>query len=358
MNLSIGIVGLPNAGKSTLFNALTKKKVPAENFPFCTIDPSVGVVIVPDTRLEALSKLSHSKKTIPAAVQFVDIAGLVRGASNGEGLGNAFLSHIREVDAIAHVVRAYHHNDIIHVEGAPSPVRDIGIINAELALADIQIAQKRLDKLASDVRAGKKEAIVEKDILEKTVTILSSGDLLHDTDISTEERALYNGLGFLTHKPTLLVANISSNTNNDLLNELRKYATEKNIPCVVVDVANEQELSEIEEQKETLRKELGIEGDGVDTLITEAYRILKLQTYFTTGEDETRAWTYLAGSTAPQAGRAIHTDFEKKFIRAEVVACADLLASHGYSGARAQGKVRVEGKEYIVTDGDVIEFRV
>ena len=358
MSVSIGIVGLPNTGKSTLFNALTKKGVPAENFPFCTIDPSVGVVAVPDGRLEKLSAISKSKKILPAAIEFVDIAGLVKGAAEGEGLGNAFLSHIREVDAILHMVRAFKNKDILHVDGEPSPLRDIETINTELILSDLQGVEKRLQKIESDVKKGNKDAIFEKEVLSKVHTLLQEGKVLAHESLDEKEVALLKQLGLLTIKPVLYCANISTGTGLEMVQEVQDYAKKTGMQSVVVDVRNEQEIQDMGDEGKNLKVELGIEGDGVDMLIVQAYKLLNLMTYFTTGEEETRAWTIPVGSTAPRAGRAIHTDFEQRFIRAEVVAYADLIDAGTYAEARTKGKVRTEGKEYIVQDGDVIIFKV
>ncbi len=362
--LSIGIVGLPNVGKSTLFNALTKKSVPAENFPFCTIDPSVGVVAVPDARLDALAEFSHSAKKVPAAVEFVDIAGLVKGASEGEGLGNQFLSHIRETDAIAQVVRIFDNTNIIHVEGDCDPLRDIEMINLELILADMQTVEKRLGTLERDVRAGKKEAIAEQAAAEKINKILEAGGLARTADLSDEETIAARALHLLTMKPMLFVLNREAGGHN--LDEMQKderwiklmeFFEQTGMKYVTVDANIENELKELhQDDKEEFRREYGVFDDGVNDLIRAGYDLLGLISFFTTGEDETRGWTIKRGSTAPEAGAAIHTDFRDKFIRAEVIATQTLLEAGSYAEARKQGKVRTEGKEYIVQDGDVIEF--
>ncbi len=365
MNLKIGIVGLPNVGKSTLFNALTKKAVPAENYPFCTIDPSVGIVPVPDERLDKLAELSQSAKKIPAVVEFVDIAGLVKGAADGEGLGNKFLSNIREVDAILQVVRIFEDDKIIHVHGAIDPLSDIETINAELILADLETVTKRLGNLVRDVKRNVKEAIVEHELLERVKGVLESGGLAQETDISEGEEKVLKSVHLLTPKPMMFVLNKKGGAQNldevtdERWNNLIAYMEKYNHVCVLVDARIEHELKDFEgEEKEMFRQELGGENDGTNDLIKAGYKLLGLETYFTTGETETRAWTIKKESTAPVAGAAIHSDFEDKFIRAEVIKSSDLLEIGSYAKAREKGVLRTEGKEYIVQDGDVIEFRV
>ena len=333
MSLSIGIVGLPNVGKSTLFNALTKKSVPAENYPFCTIDPSVGIVPVPDERLEKLGAMSQSVKIVPAVVEFVDIAGIVKGASTGEGLGNKFLSNIREVDAIAEMVRTFKDEDIIHVAGKVDPLSDIDVINLELVLADDETISKRLGNLARDVKRGDKAAVAEEAALKKIDEALKQGKLANTVVLTEEEKKIVKSMHLLTMKPILYILNTSAATDN----VADEVAT--NLPGAFVKVDP-------------------VFGTGLDDLIKESYKLLDLITYFTTGETETRAWTTKRGSTAPEAGTAIHNDFKDKFIRAEVIESNKLLEAGSYAAAREKGWARTEGKEYIVKDGDVIEFRV
>lgn len=364
MSLSIGIVGLPNVGKSTLFNALTKKGVPAENYPFCTIDPSVGVVAVPDFRLNRLSEMSHSAKTIPAAVEFVDIAGLVKGASEGEGLGNQFLSHIREVDAIAEVVRMFDDSDIHHVDGEIDPLRDIEVIDLELVLADLQTASKALERAERDAKGGDKEITALRDVLRKVVPALESGKSARTVTLNEDESNALKSLHLLTQKPVLYILNKKSGALNvdaeagERWRTLEQFLENSKASWVFVDAGVERELSDVhDDERADFRRELGVADDGVDSLIKAGYSMLDLISFFTTGEDETRAWTIKRGSTAPEAGAAIHTDFRDKFIRADVIMWDKLLEVGSYAKAREQGLLRSEGREYVVQDGDVMEFK-
>jgi len=363
MSLSVGIVGLPNVGKSTLFNALTKNSVPMENYPFCTIDPSVGVVAVPDGRLATLASLSGSEEILPAIVEFVDIAGLVKGASAGEGLGNKFLANIRETDMIAEVVRIFEDGDIHHVSGGVDPLGDIEVINLELILADGETVGKRLNNLERDVKRGDKVAVAEKAVIEKLISHLSAGLLANSLELTADEKKLVKGLHLLTMKPFLYVCNKKQDSFNldehsdDRWQELMEYFEKTGAEYVVVDAGMEHELKDLsDDEKNEFRREYGAQGSGVEALIRACYHRLGLMSYFTTGEKETRAWTVPIGSTGPEAGAAIHSDFQTKYIRAQVVTFDDLVAAGSKATARDQGKLRTEGKEYIVQDGDVIEF--
>lgn len=365
MSLSVGIVGLPNVGKSTLFTALTKNEVLIANYPFATIDPAVGVVMVPDARLETLSKISGSEKIIPAVVEFVDIAGLVKGASDGEGLGNKFLANIRETDMIAEVVRIFEDSDIHHVTGGVDPLGDIETINLELIMADAETVSKRLGNLERDVRRGDKTAIIEKAALEKLILHLQAGHLANNLALTDDEQKVVKGLHLLTMKPFLYVCNKKQDAfnlddqNDERWQELLEFFETTGSGYVVVDAGMEHELKDLsDEEKNDFRREYGAQNSGVESLIRACYERLGLMSYFTTGEVETRAWTVPIGATGPEAGAAIHTDFKDKYIRAQVVSFADLVAAGSKAAARDQGKLRTEGKGYIVQDGDVIEFMV
>lgn len=364
MSLSIGIVGLPNVGKSTLFSALTKKQVLIANYPFATIDPSVGVVAVPDHRLDALSKMSNTQKIVPAIVEFVDIAGLVKGASEGEGLGNQFLQNIRECDAIAEVVRMFDDEDVHHVSGRVEPLHDIEIIDMELVLADLQAAEKRLDRVERDAKGGDKALVAERDALLKVLPALRDGKPARTVALEEKDREAIRALHLLTIKPMLYVLNRKAGVvnvdaeNGERWRELKNFLDNSGAGYVFVDAGVEHELSEVhDDERMEFRRELGVADDGINDLIKAGYKILDLISFFTTGEKETRAWTIHRGDTAPLAGAAIHTDFRDKFIRAEVIAWDALLECGSWTKAKEKGLVRSEGKEYVVQDGDVMEFR-
>ena len=358
MGFKCGILGLPNVGKSTLFNAITKSSIPAENFPFCTIEPNLGIVNVPDKRLDNINDIVNSEKVIPTSMSFVDIAGLVKGASQGEGLGNAFLSNIREMNALLHVVRCFDDENVVHVDGAINPLKDVETINLELIFSDLEVLEKRDQKLEKLIRSGDKEATKQKDIIQTLKGLMESGNLPRLDNFQPEEIKFIESMNLLSTKPMVLVANLSDDESKNNIDDLNNYAKSNCIDIIPAVIKVEHELAALEEEEQAEYLELlGMDEPVLNKIILAGYKLLGLETFFTSGPKESRAWTVYKNSLAPQAAGVIHTDFERGFIKAEVISYEDFISSNGESGAKKDGKLRLEGKDYLVKDGDVIHFK-
>jgi hypothetical protein len=358
MGFKCGILGLPNVGKSTLFNAITKSSIPAENFPFCTIEPNLGIVNVPDKRLENINNIVNSEKVIPTTMSFVDIAGLVKGASKGEGLGNAFLSNIREMNALLHVVRCFDDENVVHVDGSINPLKDVETINLELIFADLEVLEKRDQKLEKFIRSGDSEAKKHKEIIQSLKALMENGNLPRLDSFDAEEIKFIESLNLLSTKPILLIANLSDDESKNKLDDLNEYAEINQINIITAVIKVEFELATLEEEEQSeYLKLLGMDEPVLNKIILSGYKLLNLETYFTSGPKESRAWTISKNSLAPKAAGVIHTDFEKGFIKAEVISYKDFISFNGESGAKKGGKLRLEGKDYLVMDGDIIHFK-